>query len=71
MGKGALVWFVITLQPGGGYDAKPYHFEPTCRTVAEAYQRINEQVGNGKDTICAQTSPSDLADFAERALTLR
>ncbi len=64
MGNTLLIWFVVTLQPGGGYEAKPYHFERSCLTVAEAYQRINEQVGNGKESFCTQATPEDLASAA-------
>ncbi len=65
-----MIWFVITLLPGGGFEAKPYHFEGSCRTVAEAYQRIHEQVGDGRRSVCAQATLEELAAYGTELVAL-
>jgi len=70
MGQGALIWFVVTVLPGGAFEAKAYHMERSCRTVAEAYQRIHEQTSNGRQSFCAQATPAELAEHGARISAL-
>jgi hypothetical protein len=71
MTEAALMWIVVTLLPGGDYETRPYLYETSCRAVAEAFERINTQTGNGKHSACAHVSEAELAASRNIALLLR
>ncbi len=71
MTEAAIMWIVVTLLPGGDYETRPYLYEPSCRAVAEAFERINTQTGNGKRSLCAHVSEAELADSRDLAWLLR
>ncbi|MDF0603112.1 hypothetical protein P1J78_20390 [Psychromarinibacter sp. C21-152] len=71
MAKEALIWFVVTVLPGGEFEARPYEFERSCRVVAEAFQRINEQVDNGKQSYCRRMTERQLDALAMPEAMLR